>query len=302
MISTFPFGSTGFQSTRILFGAAAVAGMKPARVERTLETLERFGVNHIDTAASYGDSELNLAGWLSSKRNEVFLATKTGDRDGASARASLERSLERMGVDSVDSIQLHNLTDEDGWQQAMGKGGAVEALAQARDEGLCRFVGVTGHGTFAPAFHLRSLEEFEFASVLVPYNYSMMAQPEYAADFVALERVCHERGVALQTIKSVALRRWRADDESKRFSWYEPIRDPAALARAVHWVLSREGVFLNSSSDGGLLEPTLEAAASFGADGAAPTRTAMEDDASAMGIEPLFERGVSDRIEDTGAF
>ena len=302
MISTQPFGSTGFHSTRILFGAAAVAGMKPARVERTLETLERFGVNHIDTAASYGDSELNLAGWLASKRDDVFLATKTGERDGAGARASLERSLERMGVDRVDSIQLHNLTDEEGWRTAMGKGGAVEALAQARDEGLCRFVGVTGHGTFAPAFHLRSLEEFEFASVLTPYNYSMMAQPEYASDFAELERVCAERGVALQTIKSVARRRWQEGDESKRFSWYEPIRDPEALTRAVHWVLSREGVFLNSSSDGGLLEATLEAASMFDHQTSAPTDAAMAEDASAMGIEPLFVRGVSDRIEDTGAF
>ncbi len=295
MITTQPFGSTGFHSTRILFGAAAVAGMKPARVERTLETLERYGVNHIDTAISYGDSELNLAGWLRTKRDEVFLATKTGDRHGDAARASLERSLERMGVDHVDSIQLHNLTDEPGWQTAMGKGGAVEALVQARDEGLCRFVGITGHGTLAPAFHLRSLEEYAFASVLVPYNYSMMAQPEYASDFAALERVCQERGVALQTIKSVARRRWREDDESKRFSWYEPIRDQDALTRAIHWVLSRDGVFLNSSSDGGLLEPTLAAAASFdGMD--APTDAAMQADASAMAIEPLFERGVSDQI------
>lgn len=296
MISTRPFGSTGFESTRILFGAAAVAGMKPARVERTLETLERYGVNHIDTAASYGDSELNLAGWLRSKRDEVFLATKTGDRDGAAARASLERSLERMGVDHVDCIQLHNLTDEAGWQEAMGKGGAVEALAQARDEGLCRFVGVTGHGTFAPAFHLRSLEVFEFASVLVPYNYSMMAQPEYAADFEALERVCEERGVALQTIKSVARRRWREDDESRRFSWYEPIRDPEALTRAIHWVLSRANVFLNSSSDGGLLEATLEAAASFEGAGPVPSDAMMQEDARSMAIEPLFVRGRSDQI------
>lgn len=296
MIPTLPFGGTGFQSTRILFGAAAIALMKPARVERTLAMLERYGVNHIDTAASYGDSELNMAGWLSSRRKDLFLATKTGDRSGPEARASLEKSLERMGINSVDSIQLHNLTDEAGWQMAMGRGGAVEALIQARDEGLVRFIGVTGHGTFAPAFHLRSLDEFEFASVLAPYNYSMMAQPEYARDFGELEAVCHERGVALQTIKSVARRRWREDDEAPRFSWYEPIRDPEALTRAVHWVLSREGVFLNSSSDGGLLEPILEAAASFEPTASGPTDEAMLGDAEALGVKPIFERGISDQI------
>jgi len=295
MISKNPFGRTGFSSTRILFGAAALAGMKPARVEATLATIERYGINHIDTAGSYGDSELNLAGWLTAHRSEVFLATKTRHRDGPGARESLERSLSRMGVDSVDSIQLHNLVDEEGWLKAMSPGGAVEAMIRARDEGLVRFIGVTGHGTFAPAMHLRSLEAFEFASVLCPYNFSMMAQPEYAADFELLVDACRERGVALQTIKSVARRRWQ-DDEGPKFSWYEPIRDPEALGRAVQWVLSREDVFLNSSSDGRLLESTLEAAASMADVPSQPPAESMLMDIEAQGIEPLFVRGLSDAI------
>lgn len=295
MISTQPFGRTGFESTRILFGAAALAGMKPARVESTLAMLERYGVNHIDTAISYGDSELNLAGWLANRRSDVFLATKTHEREGGAARASLEKSLERMGVDRVDSIQLHNLTDEAGWQTAMAPGGAVEALVQARDEGLVGFLGVTGHGTFAPAMHLRSLEEFEFASVLVPYNFSMMAQPEYATDFEALAAVCRTRGVALQTIKSVARRRWQSDDGPK-FSWYEPIQEPDALVRAVQWVLSRDDVFLNSSSDGRILEQTLQAAEAIGKRAIRPGDPIMRADREALGIEALFVRGVSDVI------
>lgn len=295
MIETRPFGSTGFHSTRILFGAAALAGMKPARVEATFEILERFGVNHIDTAAMYGDSEAKLAGWLASNRDRVFLATKTGDRDGPAARASLERSLERMGVDCIDSIQLHNLTDEAGWRTAMSAGGALEALVQAKDEGLVRFIGVTGHGTFAPAFHLRSLAEYDFASVLAPYSYVMMAQPEYAADFEALASACAERGVALQTIKSVAKRRWQ-DDTVRKLSWYEPIKDAEGLRRAVQWVLSRDDVFLNSSSEGTLLEPTLEAAVAHRSVDGAPSDEAMAADVAAMGVEPLFVRGVSDVI------
>ena len=295
MISTQPFGRTGFESTRILFGAAALAGMRPARVETTLACVERFGINHIDTAISYGDSELNLAGWLAVHRDAVFLATKTGDRDGPSARASLERSLERMGVDRVDSIQLHNLTDEPGWREAMGPGGAVEALIQARDEGLVRFLGVTGHGTFAPAMHLRSLEEFHFSSVLAPCNFSMMSQPGYRRDFERLAATCRERGVALQTIKSVARRRWR-DDAEPHFSWYEPLLEPAALARGVWWVLAREGAFLITSSDGRLLEPIAEAAAALGAGAGAPSDDEMLADVAAQGIEPLFVRGVSDGV------
>jgi aryl-alcohol dehydrogenase-like predicted oxidoreductase len=292
MIEKRAFGATGFESSCVLFGAAALAAMKPARVEQTLALIEREGVNHIDTAAGYGDSELNLAGWLAGHRSEVFLATKTAERSGAEARASLEKSLTRMGVDHVDLIQLHNLVDREGWQTAMGPGGAVEALIQARDEGLVRFLGVTGHGTWAPSMHKKSLDEFEFASVLCPLNFSMMAQAEYAADFEALAETCRKKNVALQTIKALARRRWQADSGPK-FSWYEPLSDADAIRRAVHWVLSRDDVFLNSSSDGRLLESTLAAAKEMIS---MPSEGEMRADAESFVIEPLFVRGVSDAI------
>ncbi|MFK7897559.1 MAG: aldo/keto reductase [Myxococcota bacterium] len=294
MLSTKSFGSTGFNSSRVLFGAAAMAFMKPARAERTMALLERFGVNHIDVAASYGDAELNLAGWLQAHRKDVFLATKTGEREGAKARVQLERSLERMRVDSVDLIQFHNLVDEPGWQTVMGPGGALEAMIQARDEGLVRFIGVTGHGTYAPAMHLRSLDAFPFASVLCPLNFSMMSQPIYAKDLEALATACSERGVAMQAIKSIARRRW-PEEGGQRFSWYEPIRDEAALDRAVRWVLARDDVFLNSSSDGGLLEATLRAA-ERAQEQPAPSDAEMRADAASLAVEPLFERDISDVI------
>lgn len=295
MIATRPFGSTGHDSTRILFGGAALAAMKPARVETTLELIDRYGINHIDVAASYGEAEVNLRDWLQDHRDRVFLATKAGERDGAGARRSLERSLARMGVSRVDLIQLHNLVDEEGWQQAMAPGGALEALCAARDEGLCRFIGVTGHGTYAPAMHLRSLEAFEFASVLCPLNHSMMSQPRYAEDFDALAKRCRERGVALQTIKSIARRRWEADREGPRFSWYEPLQDVDAIRRAVEWVLAHDEVFLNTSSDGRLLEPVLAAAALAG-ERSAPSDEDMQRDAESYSIDPLFVRDVSDAI------
>jgi aryl-alcohol dehydrogenase-like predicted oxidoreductase len=288
MIAKLPFGNTGHTSTRTIFGAAALAAMKPERCERVLETLLEFGVNHIDTAAIYGESELRLAPWMKTHRSDFFLATKTADRSGSEARRSLENSLERLGVNQIDLIQMHNLVDEPGWQEAMRKGGALEALIAAREEGLVRFIGVTGHGTQAPAMHLRSLGHFTFDSVLAPYNYSMMSQPGYAADFDKLENLCSQRQVALQTIKSVARRRWTGEN-GKRFSWYEPIKDGDAMRHNVHWVLARPGVFLNTSSDGTLLRDVLSAAAQFDA---APTEAEMIADHDRLDITPLFEPGL----------
>lgn len=293
MIERIPFGSTGHASTRVLFGAAALGSMRQERADAVLEQVLAAGVNHIDVAASYGDAELRLAPFLRQHRAGFFVATKTGQRTAAGARDELHRSLERLGVDRVDLIQLHNLVDEAEWATALGPGGALEALVEARNEGLVRFIGVTGHGTQAPAMHLRSLERFPFDSVLAPYNCSMMAQPEYARDFERLYRTCRERGVAVQTIKSVARRRWRPDDADKHFSWYMPIKDRDAIRRAVHYVLARPGLFLNSSSDASLL-PTILAAAGLPLD--PTTGEEMARDVAALGIEPLFVRGVSDAI------
>ena len=293
MIERIPFGQTGHLSSRALFGAAALGSMRQEKADAILEVLLEFGVNHIDTAAAYGDSELRIAPWMKAHRASFFLATKTRERDGPGARESLERSLERLGVDQVDLIQQHNLVDAHEQETALGPGGAVEALAAARDEGLVRFIGVTGHGTFAPARHLESLRRFPFDSVLAPLNFAMLAQPEYANDFEELYRSCRERGVAFQIIKSIARRRWTEADEEPRFSWYRPIRDAGALRRAVHFVLSRPGLFLNTSSDATLLRPTLQAAAEAAV---APDEGAMLSDSEALGIEPLFVRGVSDEV------
>lgn len=291
-LSRARFGSTGHESSRVIFGAAALAAMRPERARGVLELLLEHGVNHIDTAAGYGESEVVLAPWLREHPGRFFLATKTRERTGDAARAGLEKSLLRLGVDSIDLIQLHNLVDADEWQTAFAPGGAVAALARARDEGLVRHLGVTGHGTFAPAMHLRSLERFPFASVLAPCNYTMLANPEYASDFAQLVDTCAERGVAVQTIKSVARRRWTGE-EARRFSWYEPLLDPGAIRRAVHFVLSRPGLFLNTSSDARIL-PLILAAAEETVE--APTPDAIAADVARYAMEPLFVRGESDAI------
>jgi aryl-alcohol dehydrogenase-like predicted oxidoreductase len=288
------FGRTGHRSTRVLFGAAALGTMRQDRADAILDTLLEFGVNHIDTAASYGDSELRIAPWLTRHRDRFFLATKTDDRTGPDARASLERSLTRLGVDQVDLIQLHNLVEEDEWQTAHGPGGAVEALARARDEGLVRFIGVTGHGLRIAGMHLRSIERFDFDSVLLPYNFSLWQNDGYQRDAELLMERCTERRIAVQTIKSVARRRW-ADNSTPHFSWYEPVRDQPALTRAVRWVLSRPGIFLNSSSDAGLLRSILEVA-SGPESSIPPTDAEMQADVADLSVTPLFDGQALERI------
>ncbi len=229
MIPTAPFGRTGHESSRVIFGAAGLASMRQDRADEVLANLLRHGVNHIDTAASYGDSELRIGPWMADHRHDFFLATKTDGRTGARARADLERSLERLQVDQVDLIQLHNLVEPDEWETAHGPGGAVEALARARDEGLVRHIGVTGHGVRIARMHLRSLERFPFASVLLPYSYVALTDADYRDDVEELLGVCAANEVAVQTIKGVSRRRWRDDDEQRRFAWYEPLTEEAPL-------------------------------------------------------------------------
>jgi aryl-alcohol dehydrogenase-like predicted oxidoreductase len=284
MIPTAPFGRTGHQSTRAIFGAAAFSDVTQDDADRTMELLLRHGVNHIDTAASYGDSELRLGPWMERHRGDFFLATKTGERTFQPAYDQIRRSLERLRVDRVDLIQLHNLVDPEEWETALGPGGALEAAVRAREEGLVRFIGVTGHGLTVAAMHARALERFPFDSVLLQYNYPMMQNLAYAADFEALFAVCQERNVAVQTIKSITRAPW-GDRPHTAATWYEPLRDPVAIDRAVWWVLGRPGVFLNTVGDIEVLPLVLDAASRFRE---RPSDAEMEEIAARQAMEPLF--------------
>jgi len=285
MIATAPFGSTGHRSSRTIFGAVALARLDQAAADRTMELVVRHGVNHVDTAASYGDSELRLGPWMARERRRFFLATKSGERLRGPARDELHRSLDRLRTDHVDLWQLHNLVDPTEWAVALGPGGALEAAIEARDEGLVRFIGVTGHGIEVAARHLASLERFPFDSVLLPYNYVMMSNPRYAAAFEALVQLCAARGVAVQTIKSTTRRPWSGPQPADRPTWYEPLEDPTAIDLSVRWVLGRPDLFLNTVGDPTLLPWVLEAAARGGERPSDAAMRALVDDAE---MAPLF--------------
>jgi len=309
MITTAPFGRTGHDSSRVIFGGAGLFRRKWGQewAEGVLDQVVAAGVNHLDTAASYGDSEVLMGPWLNRSvdgvrnRSRVFLATKTDERTADGARSQLERSLQRMDIDHVDLIQLHNLVEDDEWAQVHGPGGALEALVAAREEGLVSHIGVTGHGIRIAGMHRRSLAEFDYDSVLLPYNTTMLDHPAYRSDVEELLGECADRGVAVQTIKSIARRRWPADeaaDVDEKRSWYQPLRDAGAIERAMRVVLANEQLFLNTSSDTRLMVEMLDAARTILGDGAVEPADPAEirADIDTFGMAALFDGADLERI------
>jgi aryl-alcohol dehydrogenase-like predicted oxidoreductase len=285
VIETLTFGKTGHESTRTIFGAAAFMRVDQRTADQTLDVLLQHGINHIDVAASYGDAEDRLGPWMKTHRDKFFLATKTGERTYSAARDQIARSLERMQVPYVDLIQLHNLTDPAEQEIALGPDGALKAAIEARDAGLVRYIGVTGHGVIAPSIHMRSLGRFPFDSVLLPFNYPMLMNDSYRRDFYALLTMCQERNVAVQTIKAITLAPWEERPHDAA-TWYEPLREQADIDTAVHWVLGQQDVFLNTASDVSLLPKVLDAADRF--DGSRPDDASMQALVASRSMAPLF--------------
>jgi len=287
MIPRQAFGRTGHQSTRVIFGAWALNKATQAEADSALALLQEYGVNHIDTAPLYGNAEKVIGPWLAKHRNDFFVATKTRRRARQGALDNLTRSLERLHVDSIDLWQMHGLTNPAGWEKAMGPGGALEAFIEARDTGLVRFLGVTGHGIKVPAMHTRSLERFDFDSVLLPYNYVMMQNPQYAADFKELVAMCRERNVAVQTIKSIARRPWGSRHKTYNTYFYEPLETQDAIDKSVHWALGFPDSFLITAGDMKLLPKMLDAANRFEK---RPSDTEMNAMVDEFDIQQIFSR------------
>lgn len=285
MIEKLEFGKTGHMSTRTLFGAAAFSEVSQYDADRTMDLIEKYGINHIDTAASYGKSEERLGPWLKHNRKKVFLATKTEMRNSKSAKEELYRSLDKLKTDSVDLWQMHVLIKESEWETAMAVDGALEAFIDAKKEGIVKYLGVTGHELIAPIMHMRSLKKYDFDSVLLPYNYILTQNREYIDNFEKLYSICQEKNIAVQCIKTVCRRPW-GKDEQNRSTWYQPFEKQEDIDVAVGWALSKENIFLNTPADINILPMVLDAAEKF--DSNNNYENDMKVASLRTGMEPLF--------------
>src|SRR5207248_1044977 len=283
-IPLLPFGRTGHQSTRVICGGAALGRVSQDVADRALDVLLQHGINHIDVAASYGDAEIRVAPWLKAYPDRFFLATKTGKRRADEAREELQRSLDRMQVDHVDLWQLHNLSDPIEWDNALSPGGAIDAAVEAREQGLVRAIGVTGHGAQIAATHRRSLQRFDFDSVLLPYNFVTLQSPYYRENFYGLKATCQERNAAVQTIKSMAYRPWSGRERTAS-TWYQPLEDQSDIDTAMSWALGEPGIFVITSGDVNLLPRILDATERATS---RPSDADMQRMVERLQMEPLF--------------
>jgi aryl-alcohol dehydrogenase-like predicted oxidoreductase len=247
-------------SSAIIYGGAMLAETPQDVADRSIEFALASGINHFDTAADYGDSELRLGPWMPRIRDQIFLATKTGDRTAAGAYESVLRSLARLQVERVDLIQLHGVCDPDDLDRATRHGGAVEGAIHAKDEGLVGAIGITGHGMRAPAVHLEALRRFPFDTVLTPYSYALSRHPDYLRDFEALVEEIRAQDAGLMLIKAAARSLWKTGQPHRRTTWYEPLDDQPQIDAAIAFALARdEATGICSPSDVELLPMVVEA-------------------------------------------
>jgi aryl-alcohol dehydrogenase-like predicted oxidoreductase len=235
-------GRLGHQSSVLIYGGAALGDVSQDVADRSVQEALDGGINHFDVAADYGDAELRLGSVMAAMRSRIFLATKTGLRDGEAAWAQINASLERLRTDSVDLLQLHAVCDFDDLDRATRTGGALESAVRAQEEGLVGAVGITGHTHQAPAVHLEALRRYPFATVLTPLNPVLWRDERYRADYQALVAEVQRQDAGLMTIKTVSRRNWPVPDDQPYTTWYEPFDDQQRITAAVSWVLAHEEI------------------------------------------------------------
>jgi aryl-alcohol dehydrogenase-like predicted oxidoreductase len=255
-------GRTGHMSSVVTFGAAGIGRVQQDVADRAIAGALALGVNHIDVAPSYGDAELRLKPWIPTIRKDVFLGCKTRERTREAAKAELHRSLERLGTDRIDLYQLHSVGKLGDLDACTSRGGALEAMVEAREEGLVRWLGITGHTHDAPRTHLEALRRFDFDTVMFPLNFVLWAIPEYRQSAETLLTACADRDVGVHIIKTVAKDPWGGRAKT-HMTWYEPFTEEAIIERAVAFVLSRPVTTLCSAGDVTVLPKVLAAAERF---------------------------------------
>jgi aryl-alcohol dehydrogenase-like predicted oxidoreductase len=262
---TRKLGRIGYDSSAVMFGAASLGNVSQEAADESISFALEQGVNHFDTAASYGDAEIRMGPWMEKIRDRIFLATKTGERSKEKAKAEIHRSLERLRVSHLDLIQLHAVTSFEELDQCTNKGGALEALLEAKEEGLVGAIGITGHGHLAPRVHLEALRRFPFDAVLTPLNFHLYSRPNYKEDFDALAEETQRQEVSLRVIKAIAKGPWAEDQQRNYNTWYEPFDDQLVIDACVHFVLSFPSVSgFASAGDVGLFPKIVDAVNRYG--------------------------------------
>jgi aryl-alcohol dehydrogenase-like predicted oxidoreductase len=237
-------GRLGSENSVLIFGGAALAEATEEDSDMAIGQALDAGVDHFDTAADYGDSELQYGRWMPEIRDRIFLSTKTGLREKDAAKRQIEDSLERLRVDNVDLLQLHSVGDIEDLNRATGTDGSLEAAIEAKEEGLVGAIGITGHGDGAPSTHLEALRRYPFETVLTPWNYILSTDEGYRADYEALVEEVRRQDAGLMIIKTFSRRNWPEGgaDGHRYTTWYEPFDQQEYIDAAVSWVLSHEEV------------------------------------------------------------
>ncbi len=285
------FGRTGHESTVAIFGAVALGRVTQAEADVVMQTVIDYGVNHIDVAPTYGEAELRLGPWMKTERERFFLGCKTMERTKEGAAAELRRSLERLQVDRFDLYQFHAVTSMAELDKVLAPGGALEAALDARDEGLTKYIGITGHGYNVVTVFQEALRRFDFDSILFPVNFIQYADPIYRAGAEQLLAVANQKDVGIMAIKSVA-KGLLGDKEQVYHTWYEPFADPQRIQQAVNFTLSQPVTGICTAGDPTLLPVILQACEDF-----SPMDAQQQQDliATAGRWEPLFTK---DNVDD----
>jgi len=235
-METRRLGKTGHMSSVLTFGGAALWNANQAVADEAIETAVSQGVNHFDVSPSYGQAEARLGSWMEKHHKEVFLACKTRERGKTGTWESIKRSLETLRVDYFDLYQFHGVDDLETLSMVLSPGGALEAVLEAKQQGIIRHIGITGHKPFV---HVEALNRFDFDTVLFPLNRVLMAHRNDFNDFTPLVQICRKKDVGTIVIKAVTKRPWTSNLHSYQ-TWYEPFDKQADIDKSLWYALSQD--------------------------------------------------------------